>query len=440
MRVDQPGLSGAARSMKLRAGASIAAGLLLALFASWWLVMGVLFLVFSEGPLDLRNGGLVTFGLGLVPAAWAVALGGLGIGGIRRYLRLREIASLSRHHPDFDASELATDLEIDPLDAQLRILEAVTAGVVVDGPPQAAGRPRVTTMSGLTRAIRPDPSGSVLNGTWRVDRHLSSGGMGAVFQATHVRTGKPAAVKLLLPDARLSAPAIQRFSREARAASALGHPGIVKILDFDVTEDGTHFLVMELLEGETLEDRLAREGHLSWTVAVRIGREIGRALCVAHEAGILHRDLKPGNVFLTEDPGRTQQAVLLDFGLARPLDDEAATRITTTGMVLGTPAYMSPEQARGEPLDVRSDIHALGAVLYEMVTGEPPFMDPSVAGVYAKLLMAKAPSAAGIAPPGLPPALDEVLQCALAKAPDERFESVERMLGRLQQLEEGASS
>jgi hypothetical protein len=440
MRVIQTSARRTAVSLGVRSGASLLAGTALGLFASWWLVMAVLFVVFNEGPEDLRNGVFLFLVVGVAPAAWAVFALVRGFQGIRQHLRLRDLVRLARRQGGFDRDDVTREMDIEPLQAELLILDAAAAGLVEEGgdPAQLPAGP-VTTLAGAGRAERAseprDLTGVVLNNSWVVEHHLRSGGMGAVYRGHHVRTGKPCAIKIVLAEGGMSEQAIRRFSREAQAASALGHPGIVAVRDFDVAEDGTHYLVMELLLGETLEDRLARDGSLPWPEALQIGREVGVALAAAHEAGILHRDLKPGNVFLTDDPTRSQRAVLLDFGLARPLEEGAVSRITTTGMVLGTPAYMSPEQARGEELDVRSDVHALGAILHEMVTGEPPFMDQSLAAVYAKLLMAEAPAASEVARVELPPELDALLKRALAKSRDDRFVSVGEMMEQMEGVE-----
>src|SRR5262249_25456420 len=159
------------------------------------------------------------------------------------------------------------------------------------------------------------------------------------------------------------------------AASAIGHPGIVAVHDFHETEGGVHYLVMDLLEGETLEQRLARAGSLPWSEARRIVTEVGSALAAAHDRGLLHPDLKPANTFLATASDQPARAAPLASGLAKPLSDAARSRITVSGTAVGTPMYMSPEQARGEALDVRSDVYGLAAVLYEMITGAPPFLD-----------------------------------------------------------------
>jgi tRNA A-37 threonylcarbamoyl transferase component Bud32 len=427
-----------------RAITAAVVGAALGAFAIWWLVMGLLMVAFSEGAEEFRSSFLVTAVFGVGPGLWALAVliwGGLGL---HRLLRFRELVTLSRHIPSFRAADVARELQLPRREAELLLLDAAAAGIVEDGresvaptptPPSPAPSADGPRRTAEPLAAREDLTGVVLNGTWRVERHLSSGGMGAVYRARHERTGKAYAVKLLHADARLSESAIRRFAREARAASALGHPGIVSILDFDVALDGTHFLVMELLEGETLEERLGREGSLPWPRALELTREIGVALGAAHQEGILHRDLKPANVFLCSDPQRAQTAVLLDFGLARPIDESSASKLTSTGMVLGTPAYMSPEQARGEELDVRSDVHAVGAILYEMVTGVPPFMDQTLAGIYARLLMATAPAASEVAETPLPPELDALIGRALAKARDDRHPTVADLLDEASRIE-----
>ena len=275
--------------------------------------------------------------------------------------------------------------------------------------------------------------GAVLNGTYRIEGHLGSGGMGAVYSARHLRTNRRYAVKTLLPDAQLSPDAIRRFEREATAATALGHPGIVAVHDFDSTEAGLFYLVMDLLEGETLDQRLARVGSLPWEDARRVALEAGEALAAAHEAGLLHRDLKPANLFLTSAGGR-ERVVLLDFGLAKPIADAAVSKLTSTGAAVGTPLYMAPEQARGEHVDVRCDVYGLGAVLHEMLTGAPPFFDRTLAAVYARLLTESAPSAVRASVHPVPAVVDDLLACALAKTPAERFDSVRAFLGALRNV------
>jgi serine/threonine-protein kinase len=254
--------------------------------------------------------------------------------------------------------------------------------------------------------------------------------MGAVFRARDLRTQHPVAIKLLLPDAVENPDALFRFEREAQMAATLGHPGIVRIYAFERAEDGTPYLVMELLDGETLEARLARYGALDWSEARRIAFGVGDALRAAHAHGLLHRDLKPANIFLARR-GHEEHPVLVDFGLAKRMSSGSGSRLTTSGVVVGTPLYMSPEQARGEALDPRSDLFGLAVVVYEMVTGVPPFFDKTLAEVYARLLNEAAPLASTRAPGRIPAELDAVLHRALANRREERFSDVASFLHAL---------
>jgi len=270
--------------------------------------------------------------------------------------------------------------------------------------------------------------GSVLNDTYSIERRLGGGGMGAVFEGRHLRTGRSYAVKVLLPRLGSKHEAIARFRREAETVGRLGHAGIVGIHDFDRTPEGLTFIVMDLLDGEDVDMRLRRrKGRgLPWAEASNIAEQVGDALAAAHDLGVVHRDLKPANVFLASAPGAPERAVLLDFGLAKVMSPEPAmTQLTRTGTVMGTPQYMSPEQARGETVDNRTDIYALGVVLYEMVAGQPPFSDTTMASLFARIL--------GDEPPPLlrergatatPRGLDDILRRAMAKDREERFPTV----------------
>jgi serine/threonine-protein kinase len=275
--------------------------------------------------------------------------------------------------------------------------------------------------------------GRTLKQTWFVEGLLAAGGMGCVYTARHVRTGKRYAVKTLLPDERISIESLHRFEREARTASSLGHAGIVQVHDFDLDGD-PRFLVMDLLEGETLEQRLARVGRLGWQDARRIVLEVADALAAAHHAGVLHRDLKPSNVFLARKEGLGERAVLLDFGLTKPIREGASVWVTRTGAIVGTAHYMSPEQARGERnLDQRADVYGLGALLYEMVAGIPPFLGATPFAVLTSLLT-EAPVPPSHLMQGIPPALDALVLRALAKQPHERPQDVPAMMRELAAL------
>jgi serine/threonine-protein kinase len=256
-----------------------------------------------------------------------------------------------------------------------------------------------------------------------------------VFRGRHLRTGRAYAIKTMLPDARFLPDARSRFEREATAASALGHPNIIGVHDFNETPDGTFYLVMDLLEGDTLEQRLARVGSLPWADARRIVLELGAGLAAAHAHGLLHRDVKPGNVLLAKSADSAERAVLLDFGLVKPIDENAISRITATGAAVGTPLYMSPEQARGEPIDPRSDLYSLGALLFETVTGAPPFLDRTLANVYARLLTVDAPTASSVADHPIPAELDAVLARTLAKSREARFPDVKSFLAAIEAID-----
>ncbi|HET9276148.1 MAG TPA: serine/threonine-protein kinase, partial [Gemmatimonadales bacterium] len=221
---------------------------------------------------------------------------------------------------------------------------------------------------------------AALAGRYTLERPLGSGGMATVYLATDVRHGRRVAVKVLRPElASLMGPA--RFLQEIRTTAALQHPHIVPLHDSGEA-DGTVFYVMPYIAGESLRERLRREGQLPVADAVRIAREVADALDYAHRQGLLHRDIKPENILLHEG-----EAVLADFGIALALREAGGNRLTETGLSLGTPQYMSPEQAAAErSVDGRSDIYSLGAVLYEMLAGVPPFSAPTTQAVLVKLM------------------------------------------------------
>ncbi len=228
-------------------------------------------------------------------------------------------------------------------------------------------------------------TGTTLLGKYELNGLLGRGGMGAVYRGVHLRTGRKVAVKILDERYLTNKPIVQRFGREARAASAIEHPGIVEVLDIDVLPDGAPFLVMELLDGETLASLIKRKVRLSQEETLEVLEQLLEALAAAHERGIIHRDLKPDNIFLLP-PSHSGRRVLkiLDFGISQKAD-EARSHLTQTGSVLGTPHYMSPEQALGEAnLDARADVYAAAVVLYECVVGDVPFD----AGNYNALLQA----------------------------------------------------
>ncbi len=211
--------------------------------------------------------------------------------------------------------------------------------------------------------------GATLDGRYRLVSHLASGGMGAIFRAEHVHLRKDQAIKVLRPDLTLSADLVERFRREAEIAATLAHPNIVRVTDFGRSPEGWLFLAMEFLEGESLFERLRREGALRPEAAVSILVQVCRGLEAAHQRGVVHRDLKPENVFLVGEP---PVAKILDFGIAK-LTDPGTPSDTQVGMVVGTPEYLSPEQAMGQAVDARADLYAVGLIAWRMLAGRHPF-------------------------------------------------------------------
>ncbi|MFW6049527.1 MAG: serine/threonine-protein kinase [Myxococcota bacterium] len=268
--------------------------------------------------------------------------------------------------------------------------------------------------------------GRVLGGLYRLDARIGEGGMGAVYRATHVHLGKAFAVKVLSAEVRPSERAVERLRREAITASRIAHDHIVDVVSFDHADDGGVFIVMELVEGRDLADLLAT-GRLPVERAVRIARQIAAALGAAHANGVVHRDLKPENVLVTEKHGDDFVKVL-DFGISTvKTADAERVRVTRTGQLVGTPLYMSPEQARGDDdVDHRADVYALGCILYEMLTGHPPFEGTN----YFQLLWKHGnrdpePPSERCPAADIPPALEAVALRALAKDPADRFDSME---------------
>ncbi len=270
-------------------------------------------------------------------------------------------------------------------------------------------------------------------GPYRVLRVLGRGGMGVVFEAEDGQLQRRVALKAMLPHVAEEPTNRERFLREARAAAALDHENVVPV--FQVGEDrGVPFLAMPLLQGETLADRLKREAPLTAGEVLRVGREAALGLAAAHAAGIVHRDVKPGNLWLEGPPGGPVRRVrVLDFGLARR---PAGESITQSGALVGTPAYMAPEQARGKAVDARADLFSLGCVLYHMATGEPPFGNRDLYAVLGSLFH-DTPEPAERKNAALPPALCGLVAELLSKDPAGRPTSAAGVAGRLQAIERG---
>ncbi|HEX7842061.1 MAG TPA: serine/threonine-protein kinase, partial [Kofleriaceae bacterium] len=253
--------------------------------------------------------------------------------------------------------------------------------------------------------------------------------MGAVYAGEHALLGRPAAIKVLLPELSQKQDVVMRFFNEARAATAIRHPGIIEIYDFGWTPDGAAFIVMEHLEGETLGRRAAR-ARFRWPAALAIARQIAGALSAAHAKGIVHRDLKPDNVFLVPDPEVPggERIKLLDFGIAKlAVESPGTVNVTKTGAVMGTPTYMAPEQCRGVVVDHRADLYALGCVLYELCCGRPPFVGEGTGDVLAAHIHVPIPAMTGTASE-IPPVVEQLVRRLLAKSPADRVQSAEELI------------
>ena len=266
-------------------------------------------------------------------------------------------------------------------------------------------------------------------GNYRLTHKISEGGMGEVYAARHVLLGRPAAVKLLRPELSSRRDIVERFFNEARATTAIRHPGIVEVLDFGFDTAGRAFLVMELLVGEPLAQRL-RTGGVPLPVAVSIMRRVAHAVGAAHAQGVVHRDLKPDNLFLVNDPDVAFgiRPKVLDFGIAKLTGSEHSLTRTRTGALMGTPMYMSPEQCRGAgAVDHRADLYALGCILYELIAGRPPFIGEGLGEIIAAH-MAMPPMPLSSLVPAVPPALEAVVMRCLAKEAIDRFGSAEELV------------
>ncbi len=288
-------------------------------------------------------------------------------------------------------------------------------------------------------ALSPSPSpeadisiGSVLDGRYRIDAILGSGGMGRVYRAEHTGIGRPVAIKVLHADLNRNREAAQRFQREAIASGRLDHPNIVNVSDFGVVDDGPCYLVMEVLEGESLGARLERDHRIPWREAIEIMRGVLLGLAHAHERGVVHRDIKPDNVFLTHKDGALVVKIL-DFGIAKlfagTADDPASTR---AGLTVGTPAYLSPEQAVGGEIKPASDLYSATILLFEMLTGRAPFEDKDPLAMLGAHVSREPPRVAEIAPEvAIPATLEDVIQRGLIKTSADRTSSAENYIAQL---------
>jgi len=277
-------------------------------------------------------------------------------------------------------------------------------------------------------------AGRTLGGRYTLRRLIAKGGMAEVWEGEDAVLGRAVAVKVLYPHLAHDASFSERFRLEAIAAARLAHPNVVATYDTGI-DDGLAFIVMELVEGHTLRHELA-DGPLPPALAVDIAAQVADALDYAHGAGVVHRDVKPANILLRPDG----QAKVADFGIAKAvLGDEPARDLTRTGTIIGTAKYLSPEQVDGRPLDGRSDVYALGVVLYEMLCGQPPFTGDTEMAIGVQHLSARPASPRSVRP-DVPPALEAIVMRALEKAPADRFPSATAMRAALLQVSGDAAA
>ncbi len=274
--------------------------------------------------------------------------------------------------------------------------------------------------------------GRVIAAKYRLTRFVGKGGMGAVFEAEHVELRRKFAIKLMVT--ATSREAVRRFHQEALTAAKIGHPGIVEVLDVGQTEEGTPYLVMELLEGHSLAELIHQAPRMPVARAVALTQKLLRALAAAHQAGVVHRDIKPANLFVTEREGETTLKIL-DFGIAKLRDDGAEAPMTGSGVVLGTPFYMAPEQILADKnIDGRADLWSVGATLFEMLTGRPVHAAANATAALVRAATEAAPRVRSLRP-DVPRDVDAIVAKALEMDRERRFANAAEMLHAL----EGAS-
>ena|GEM_PF-3332354 len=286
------------------------------------------------------------------------------------------------------------------------------------------------------KPIKDPMIGRVLLERYEILRKIGAGGMGAVYVARQSTVGREVAVKVLRGDLISNELVRERFRREAEIIGQLRHPNTIQLIDYGETDDGLAIMIMELLVGKPLNEQLKSTGPLSLLEAIQIGIDVASSLAEAHEAGLVHRDLKPGNIFLVEVGGQ-MHAKVLDFGIARILDEEA-TRITSTGQVFGTPRYMSPEQgmATGE-VDARSDLYSLGLIIYECLVGQPPFVAQTSIQYLSAHAQMPPPKLSTTIEFRIPLELEQLVDSCLAKSPSHRIQTAKDVVEALKIIATG---
>jgi tRNA A-37 threonylcarbamoyl transferase component Bud32 len=346
------------------------------------------------------------------------------------------------HYPD---ATTPSEPAIDPdafLDSPTIALKTVGEGAY-DGP--ATERPPPTTHAeadAATDEAAPEMqlNGQLIAGRYRATRLLGEGGMGVVYAAVDERLEKPVAIKVLKEEYARRADVVARFTQEAKSAAKIKHENVLQVTDHGKSAEGLHYIAMELLNGTDLADVLQRDGTVSVERGLELATQVCRALAAAHEQGVVHRDLKPENVFLVRDSNGREVVKIVDFGIAQLKDGtgDGGKKLTRTGMIFGTPEYMSPEQASGKPIDHRVDVYAVGVILYEMFAGRVPFVGDTFMGVLTQHMFEQPPPLAHVNPQcAASPELEAVIFKALAKDPAQRYASMSALAEELNRLRSG---
>jgi len=280
-------------------------------------------------------------------------------------------------------------------------------------------------------------TGSVVDGRYEIGAVLGQGGMGVVYAARHVVIDKRCAIKILRSEVASDPDIAERFLQEAKAASSIGNPHIIDISDFGRFPDGTTYFVMEYLDGQPLSALIKDHGAIPAARIIHIARQIASGLAAAHDRGIVHRDLKPDNIMLSMGKQQSDFVKILDFGIAKV---SAGPRVTVAGRLFGTPYYMSPEQAGGGAVDCRTDVYALGVIMYEMASGRVPFDGDTLMGILTQHIYQKpVPPRELVGSTDLPPGLEGIILKALAKEAAQRYQSMQELTRDLELMASGAS-
>ncbi len=274
--------------------------------------------------------------------------------------------------------------------------------------------------------------GSIIKERYRIIEKVGEGGMGTVYLAEQVSVGRKVALKILHPEFARDQEFVKRFRQEARLAASLNHRSVIKVFDFDQGEDGSLFIAMEYVDGRRLKE-VIQVGSLSFDQAIRLGIQIAEGLRAAHRAGVIHRDIKPENIMVVGE--QANEVKLMDFGIARLRDTGASTRLTRSGMIMGTPAYMAPEQIQGQDVSQRTDIYAFGVVLYEMLGGDVPFKAPTPSAVLLKHLQ-EMPAPLRKLRKEIPTQVELVVMKTLEKEPDKRQADMQEVIEGLKKAQQ----